>query len=62
MNTVLERSAPSTSIVQGAYTAFVKQDQDELATLPDPPSCRDRQLHPLLSDADIRKMHKYGSV
>lgn len=62
MDTLLERGTPTTSIVQGAYAAFVKQDQDELATLPDPPSCRDRQLHPVLSDADIRKMHKYGSV
>ena len=61
-STSLERSVPSTTSVQGAYAAFATQQHDELATMPDPPSSRDHQLHPLLSESDVQKMHHYGKV
>jgi len=62
MVTSLERSVPNASIVQGAYAAFASEQHEGLATMPDPPTCRDHQLHPLLSDSDVQRMHRYGRV
>jgi thioredoxin reductase (NADPH) len=62
MVTSVERSGRSTPIVQGAYSAFATGRHDASATMPDPPTCRDHQLHPLLSEADVQKMHHYGKV
>jgi thioredoxin reductase (NADPH) len=61
MNAALRESGPQASIVQGAYAAFVKRHcDDDLARMPDPPNSRDYQLHPVLSEADLRTMRRYG--
>jgi thioredoxin reductase (NADPH) len=66
MDTLLEQgaehSAANASIVQGAYAAFAAKEHDGLATTPDTPTCRDHQLHPLLSESDVARMHRYGKV
>jgi thioredoxin reductase (NADPH) len=50
------------TIVQGAYAALVREEHEERATLPDPPTSRDHQLHPLLSQCDVSKMQRYGQL
>jgi thioredoxin reductase (NADPH) len=68
MSSSLERSvlnvssASRASNVQGVYAGFATDSHDGLTTLPDPPTCRDHQLHPLLSEADVTRMHRYGKV
>jgi thioredoxin reductase (NADPH) len=50
------------AIAQGAYVALAREEHEERATLPDPPTSRDHQLHPLLSESDVRKMQRYGGL